>query len=106
VPADLVGECGNFVWVAVEFFDETGAPIKSEMPDHADADGNIKFTTQTAYVALPSERLHFGFLIPYNAFPRRQAGKYKVEARLRLVERRAPRNRVLAKGTTTFFVES
>ena len=105
VPANLVGECGNFVWVSVQFFDEAGAPIKSELPDHADADGNIKFTTQTAYVALPSERLNFGFLIPYGAFPKRQAGRYRVEARLRLVERRMPKNRPLATATTTFFVE-
>lgn len=105
VPANLEGERGNFVWVAVQFFDETGAPIKSEIPEAADSEGNVKFTTQTAYVALDHERLNFAFLIPYGVFPKRQPGRYKVEARLRLVERRFPHNRPLATATTTFFVE-
>ena len=105
VPANLVGERGNSVWVSATFFDGTGAQIRSEIPDFADPEGNIKLITQTAYVALDHERLTFGFLVPYGAFPKRESGKYKVEMRLRLVERRSPKNRLLATGGTTFFVE-
>ena len=105
LPANLVDECGNYVWVAAQFYDESGALIRSEIPEFADDEGNIKLVTQTAYVALPRERLTFGFYVPYGAFPRRPEGKYKVEMRLRLVERRSPTNRLLAKGGTTFFVE-
>jgi hypothetical protein len=105
VPAELVGQKGRVVWTAVRFADETGALIKSQMPGYADADGNIKLTSQNAIVALDKETMSFTFLVPYGAFPRRDAGKYKVEARARLVEKASPKNVLLATGTTTFFVE-
>jgi hypothetical protein len=56
VPVNMVGERGNYVWVAATFFDETGAQIRSEIPDFADPEGNIKLITQTAYVGLDNER--------------------------------------------------
>jgi hypothetical protein len=105
VPVNLVGERGNYVWVAATFHDETGAQIRSEIPDFADLEGNIKLVTQTAAVGLDHERMTFGFYVPYGAFPKRESGKYKVDVRLRLVKRSAPKNRVLAIGGTSFFVE-
>ena len=105
VPADIVGEKGQVVWMAVWFTDAAGKPLPTNDAGYGDADGNLKVVSLDTAITREREGLDFVFRVPYIAFPRRKDGRYQVVANVKLIRRDTPKNRILALGATSFFVE-
>ena len=105
VPAEISGQQGKTVWVAVWFTDLSEKPIASNDPAYADASGNLKVVSADTTLSRDPESQVFTFLVPYAAFPKHKEGKYQVIAHAKLVRRDTPKNVVLATGATSFAVE-
>lgn len=105
VPTELVGVAGETMAVVVWFYDAAGQPIASALPGWGDATNHLRIISSDTSPASARERVDFPVRVPYGAFPRRREGRYTVEARAILVERVANGRVVLARRSTSFFVE-
>ena len=105
VPATLTNLKDSTVACVVFFADDAGRYIRSRLPEHAGPEGSIRLLSEDNVVATDKDAIDFALTVPYAAFPRREPGKYRVEARARIVLRSSSGNVVLAQGTTQFWVE-
>ena len=105
IPTELIGVAGRTIAVAVWFYDAAGQPIASALEGWGAATGQLRVISSEAQPASARERVEFPVRVPYAAFPRRREGRYAVEARAVLVERVGNGRVVLARRSTTFFVE-
>ena len=104
-PAELVGVAGQTVALVVWFYDADGQPIRSALEGWGDATNQLRVVSRDVSPATAREHVDFTFKVPYCAFPRRSGGRYAVEARAVLLERVGKGRLVLARQSTTFFVE-
>ena len=104
-PTELVGVAGQTVAVVIWFYDADGQPIRSALEGWGDATNHLRVISRDVNPAASGEHVDFTFRVPYCAFPRRSSGRYAVEARAVLVERVGTGRVVLARQSTTFFVE-
>ena len=105
VPADVVGMAGQTVAAVVWFYDAAGQPIRSAITGWGDASNHYRIISRDVVPASARQAVHFDFKVPYCGFPRRSGGRYQVEARVVLVQRVGEGRVVLARRSTTFFVE-
>ena len=105
VPAEISGQQGKTVWVALWFTDTSERPVASNDPAYADPSGFLRMVSADATLSKDHESQVFAFLVPYAAFPRRREGKYLVIAHAKLVRRDSPKNVILATCATSFTVE-
>jgi hypothetical protein len=105
VPASVVNLKGSTVACVVFFADDRGDYVPSRLKEYAGPDGSIRLLSADTVVESDRDGIDFAFTVPYEAFPRREPGRYQVEARARLVLRAREGNIVLAQGATRFWVE-
>ncbi len=105
VPVELVGVTGRTVAAVLWFYDASGEPIRSAVAGWGDATNHLRIIGRDVVPTLARQSFHFDFQVPYGAFPRRTGGRYQVEARAVLAERVGDGRVVLARRSTTFFVE-
>ena len=105
VPTELVGVAGQTVAVVLWFYDAGGQPIRSALDGWGDVTNHLRIVSRDVSPTASPEHADFAFRVPYCAFPSRREGRYAVEARAVLVERVGNGRAVLARRSTTFFVE-
>lgn len=105
VPTTIVNLKGSTVACVVFFADDRGQYVPSRLKEYAGPDGSIRLLSADTLVEEDRDGIDFAFTVPYEAFPRREPGRYQVEARARLVLRAREGNVVLAQGSTRFWVE-
>lgn len=105
VPTHLVGVKGQTVAAVVWFYDAAGQPVSSALSGFGDASNQLRVMSRDYVPTTPIARKEFEVRVPYAAFPRTAAGRHLVEARAVLVQRVGDGRRVLARNSTTFFVE-
>jgi len=105
VPATVVGLAGETVAVVVWFYDAAGNPVRSNVPGRGDATNHLRVVSEDFVPTTSHADADFTFKVPYAAFPRTREGRHAVEARAVLVRRVGNGRTVLARRSTTFFVE-
>jgi hypothetical protein len=105
VPTTVTGLKDSTVACVVFFADDAGRYVPSRLKEYAGPDGSIRLLSTDTVVASDEDGIDFAFTVPYATFPRREPGRYRVEARARIVLRAGAGNVVLAQGTTRFWVE-
>jgi hypothetical protein len=107
VGYEVHGQAGRDVYVAVWFARlDSGALIRSAMPEYADASGQVTLQTRAARVAGNAARFVATLRVPYRAFPVASGeDAYDVQARVQVLRQEGPgRVSVLARGSTSFRV--